>query len=302
MSAALRNLARLAGKLYRINREALIAHRERRAFLRQTPAYWETFPRDVLANARPVFFLSTGRCGTALITEALVRSPLAGCHHAPNPELVYQARLAYEAGPGDHPAVAAAVLAARFELIAEHVVRGRTYIETNSRITFFATALAGLFPQSRFVHVVRRPEAFIRSAVQRGYYEGGYADIGRIRPLGGAVAEAWPGLSAFERAAWLWNETNARIETAKQGWAADRCLSVTAEDVFSQPRCLAGIFAHCGLPVPVESDIARWIQRPVNAGAGGRPPPRFADWPAAAQAGARALLAPDLLARYGYSL
>jgi hypothetical protein len=272
------NAFRLLKKWWRLNRRAWTDFRERRSFRRRDPEYWRGLPERVFHESAPVFFLSTGRCGTALMTEILNRIPGAVCFHAPHPELVYSERKAYEEGLEKFEAYKTAVRAARFELIAEYVVREKVYIETNFRITFFAPHLYDLFPKSRFVHLVRHPGAFVRSAVRRGYYEGGYTDIGRIRPLDGPARDAWPGMSPFERAAWLWNETNLYIERFKESADPERVLTVKAEDLFTDPDAALSIIRHCGLAEPDRNRISKWIVRPVNAQVDGGDLPGYNDW------------------------
>ena len=47
-------------------------------------------------ESQPCFVLSTGRCGTALLTKILEQHSNIDVHHAPIPELVYYSKFAYE--------------------------------------------------------------------------------------------------------------------------------------------------------------------------------------------------------------
>jgi hypothetical protein len=49
-----------------------------------------------LAKVRPVFVLSTGRCGTQWLTELLRCDPAMWVNHSDYPELIRHSRLAYE--------------------------------------------------------------------------------------------------------------------------------------------------------------------------------------------------------------
>lgn len=242
------------------------------------PLFWEQLPRAVLEDHAPVFVLSTGRCGTALITRLLGKVPEALCYHTPQPELVYSERQAYEHGMREFSDYEAAILAARFELIADCVVRRRRYVETNFRITFFAPQLYALFPRARFVHLVRHPGAFVRSAVAREYYQGQYSDVGRIRPLEGETSAAWARMTQVEKCSWLWNETNRFIERFKQGKDPNRILLVRSEELFQEPQTFVKICQHCGISPPVRSKIIRQLRRPVNAQDKRTMLPRYEDW------------------------
>lgn len=300
MKGPLKDIRRLAGRLWRLNRRAWTDFRERRRFRHRPPEYWNRLPQLVFDESEPVFFLSTGRCGTALITRILNRIPGAACFHAPVPELVYSERQAYQEGLEKFDAYRTAIRAARFELIAEYLVREKAYVETNFRITFFAPHLYDLFARSRFVHLVRHPGAFVRSAVRRGYYEGGYTDIGRIRPVDGPAHDPWPEMSAFERAAWLWNETNLFIERFKDTADPDRLLTVRAEDLFADPDAALSIIRHCRLPEPDRRKVRKWIARPVNAQIARSDLPPYQDWDEAKKDDVRRWA--TCAERYGYDL
>lgn len=293
-------ILRLAKKLFELNRRAYVSYKERREFLRKPPDYWSRFPQLVLQEHAPVFFVSTGRCGTALVTKILEEIPGVACFHAPAPELLYSERKAYEEGLEKPEAYQIAVRAARFELVAECEIRGRTYVETSFRCTFFAPHLYELFPRSRFVHLVRHPGAFVRSGVRRRYYEGQYTDIGRIIPLRGPAAERWAEMTTFERNAWLWNETNEFIELFKEGRDRERILTVKAEDLFSDPDMALKIIEHCGLPAPPRKRIARWIRRPINAQLDDSNLPPYEDWDGTLKQEVRRWV--TCAERYGYEL
>ena len=256
---------RLLKKLYKLNYEAYINYKDRKRFSHCFNRSWEEFPIRVFEEQSPVFFLSTGRCGTALVSKVLDKVPDVACFHKPTPELVYMQRKAYEEGLKKFDAYKIAICAARFDTLAECVVRKKTYIETNCRITFFAHHLRELFPNSRFVHLVRHPGEFVRSAVRRKYYEGHFLDIGRIRPLSGQAFDAWPEMTAFSRAAWLWNETNRHIESFKKICEPNRILTINSDDIFSNPETMIAIIKHCGHEPPSISTISKLISQPVNA-------------------------------------
>jgi len=287
-------------ELWALNRDAIRAHRERRRALSQPPALWADLPRRVFEEHEPVFVLSTGRCGTRLLTDVFELADGVICHHAPQPELWYAERLAYERGLEEFEAFATAIRACRFELVADCVIRGRRYIETNQRITFFAPHLNAVFPRARFIHLVRHPAAFVRSGVIRRFYTGQRTDVGRIVPVRGDALERWPAMSSVERCAWLWSETNRFIEDFKPRCDPARVLTVKAEDLFAGPAAAASVFAFCGLPAPAEPRLRRRLLRPVNASAPDNGLPAYAEWPAERQQELRRW-APDA-ARYGYAL
>lgn len=266
--AQLTELWRLARKLIANNIETVRAHSERRRFLSRHDIDWQSFPEELFATHEPVFVLSTGRCGTALLTSILSRVSRVICEHSPTPELVAIERHAHEHGVDQFDAYRTAISAARFDLISEAHLRGRRYIETNCRITFFAPHLADLFPRARFIHLVRHPGDFVRSAVRRGYYEGRYFDMGRIMPRTGRAAGEWQSMNPFERTAWLWNETNQFIERFKST-NSDRVLTVKAEDLFANPQAPMNVLDFLQLPLLSPNVLGRCLRQPVNQQVGG---------------------------------
>src|SRR6056297_1347589 len=220
---------RLTKKLLAANAGLMRDYRERRSYHRKPSDYWEKLPDLVLSGTTPVFFLSTGRCGTALLTKVFEKINNVLCHHAPRPEMLYAERLAYEHGAEQFEAYKTAILASRFEMLADCLVRDCRYVETNYRITFYAPHLAALLPHAKFIHLVRHPGDFVTSAIRSDYYLGQYTDIGRIRPVRGDDMQRWPQWSQLEKCAWLWNETNRFIEDFKAQCDPDRVLTVKSE-------------------------------------------------------------------------
>lgn len=275
----LRGIWRLARKAIALNREAYSAWAQRRKRGPHPPEYWAKLPSTVFDEHRPVFVLSTGRCGTALLTRIFDRIPGVLCYHAPQPELVYSERRAYEEGREQFESYVTAIRVARFELLADAVRRGQRYVETNYRITFFAPHLRELFCGARFVHLVRHPGSFTRSGVRCGFYQGQYTDLGRIRPTEGRAAHAWPDMTPIERCAWLWNETNRFIERFKASGGKGEVITVRSEELFADPAAMQGILEHCYLPRPEPGEIESWIEDRVNQSKGGAVSDPYTRWP-----------------------
>ena len=255
---------RLLNKLAILNWRTLQAYYERRSYRCNILNYEPQFPEAVFQRHEPVFVLSTGRCGTALLTQLLARSPKALCYHSPSPELTGIERQVHREGHVNFDCYLTAIAVARFELIADSALRGRRYVETNRHITFFAPHLRHLFPRARFIHLVRHPGAFVRSGIRRRYYQGSYGDMGRIQPYQGEAESAWPEMNAYERCAWLWNETNAFIERIKSEAKCGSILTVKSENLFTDPETTIKIFEHCGFDCPELGRVASWIKRKVN--------------------------------------
>lgn len=223
-------------------------------------------PQQVLAEAPCLFVLSTGRCGTLLLSRLLATNFRLDVYHHRKPALLYASKLIYSAGPAHQTESETAILHARYEFVRDSYATGGIYVETNNRITFYAQALANVFAGSRFVHLVRHPGSFVRSAIRRRYYEGVSADEGRIVPRKtDPASETWPTMSRVRRAAWLWNATQQEIENFKSSEQRPEVLTVRAEDLFTKPQETLRVFEYIGVDAPEPAKITKMLHKPINA-------------------------------------
>src|SRR6056297_2758382 len=170
----------------------------------------------------PIFFLSTGRCGTKWFSELLTHSKELFVLHSPVPSLAIQNKLAYELFKKNSlnknciDLLKEIFLTGREQYLRYTYKTNKRYIETNNYITFFAPILMELFPDAKFVHLYRHPGEFVRSAIRRNYYtENNPDNLKRIVPLDNPEKDHWENFSQIEKTAWLWNETNLFIEHFK---------------------------------------------------------------------------------------
>ena len=156
------------------------------------------------------FILSTGRCGTMTLARVLNQHPAVAAFHEPFPRLIEMSGEAYKRPESD--LMKLIINIARSDYIKEFNRQGKLYIETANRLTFFAHAINHVFPHAKFIHLVRNPLAVIKSGVRRGWYCGHPWDIGRIVPeVPNNNGRSWLDLSATEKVAWNWVETNSFI-------------------------------------------------------------------------------------------
>ena len=225
---------------------------------------YTVLPQIVHEEARCCFALSTGRCGTKLLTNLLRLSKGIQSVHEPLPVLVYPSKLAYETSHEDREKFRLGIDMARYEFIENAFLRNQIYVETNNRLTFFAPFLAEVFKQSKFIHLVRHPGDFVRSGIRRMWYSGKHSyDTGRIVPTDNNIN--WYRMTQIEKIAWLWNETNQFIEDFKLNLAdANGIIFVKAEDLFSRTETAVKIFEFLQVEPPPEKQISEVIKRPVN--------------------------------------
>ena len=218
----------------------------------------EQLPSAVMANAEPVFVLSTGRVGTMLLTRLFELEEGLHIEHEALPEMLFAGKTAYSA-PDNIEFAKGAFMAGRYEAIRDCHMQGQRYVETNNRLTFFAPAMAELFPKAKFIHLLRHPESFVSSGIQRNWYTGKtITDEGRIQPPSDAGAQ-----TTQDKIAWLWNATNAFIDEFKEGPGKDRTLTVRSEDLFSNVEEAQRIMNWLDFKANTAS-IKRVLDTPVN--------------------------------------
>jgi hypothetical protein len=257
-------------------------------------------PQEVL-NAPYCFVLSTGRCGTGLITKILKYGPDLLVEHNPKPELEYVSSVVHREQPPIE-SLWIAVLAARFDLFfLEAFRRGRIYVETNNRISFFAPALAEMLPNAKFIHLVRHPADFVRSGMRRNYYKEGSIQHQRLQLLDN---DKWNKMSRVEKISWEWNEINSAIEDFKNKCDQSRIMMIKSEDLFTQPELIGAIFTFINQPNPFQSwPIERvrnkLINKPMNKQITGYFP-KYSGWTAEDKLKLQSYA--TLSGRYGYTL
>lgn len=168
----------------------------------------------------PVFFLSTGRCGTKWFSDLFEKDRTRAVFHRPVPSLAIQGRQIYKLlvkGNGNLSESEKSLIMEIFWAAREDPIRysyktGKRYIETNNYITFFAPVLKEIFPDAKFVHLIRHPGDFVRSGISRHYYTGTSMDAVRLSPENDEEKTYWEKMGQLSKVAWLWNETNRLID------------------------------------------------------------------------------------------
>jgi len=259
---------------------------------------WAQFDAEQLTLAAPCFVLSTGRCGTLWLTKLLRLSRYAQVNHADYPELIRHGRLAYEQYAQEPRVFCEIIRATRDEFIARAYRYGQVYVETNNRITFFAHAIKYVYPEARFIHLLRHPGDFVRSGLNRKWYGGQQRhDLGRIvrRDSSGS----WQTMSDVEKVAWLWNETNQFIKNFVAELDGQQHIQVRAEDMFSDPTVALSICEFIGVDDVEPEMVVKMLKRQINKQRQATIDP-YKTWPDSEKECVRRYAV--LAAHYGYGL
>ncbi len=229
---------------------------------------------------KPVFFLSTGRCGTSWFSVMLEQDPNVKVLHSPNPSFSVQnayyyslwknsdinkkilldfGKNLYTTGRGEH---------------LRHLYKSnKRYIETNNHITFFAPVLAKIFPDSLFVHVYRHPGEFVRSGIRRGWFHQNQDASSKMIQPGNNLTH-WDSYSQIQKIAWVWQETNQFIEDFKEQLNPNRHITFNFNS--KDKDSLDTLFSFIEVGISYEQLGSRINQR-INSQSTGDFP-RYADW------------------------
>ena len=270
--------------------------RMRRALYRGTGNALQSAWRD----ARCTFVLSTGRTGTATLTELFDHVPGVTAVHEPNPELLQERMEARHAVAEDPERFRTIFARSRgLRLLKAHRA-GHHYVETSARLTFFAPVIYEQLPNARFLFVHREPWDVVRSGMRRGWYRDHPNDPVRIRPVPGEAAyDGWNEMSQFEQICWYWAAYNRFALDFYESVGGDRVLMVRATDLFTG-AALPEIFSFMGLNLPAEKVLERELKAQHNAQHAAHFPEADA-WTDEQREALRRYAGPEM-ARLGYAL
>ena len=226
-----------------------------------------------------VFVLSTGRVGTETLAALLAQAPAVYSVHEPKPALLPVTYEAYMSRADDERLIDV-LRAVRGEAVASACAHGQIYSETNPRMTFVAQALARAFPASRFIHLHRHPYQVIYSCMRRAHYRGHPGDFARIHPRQGDPYYAdWDNMTALEKVAWNWQESNSLALDFMAKLAPERLLNLTSDEMFKgSDAMLQHLFGFLGVAVPNRVRSQEVLQSQLNRQVGGVPANRPENW------------------------
>lgn len=247
-------------------------------------SFFQLRGNDFKGMPAPVFFLSTGRCGTNWFTNLLASDKSQKVFHEPIPNFGVQGKVAYEiySAAGFKPTetedqlLKELFLTGREQYLRYSYKTQKRFIETNNQITFLAPAIVALFPETKFVHLNRHPGEFVRSAMRRKFYNNP-DDIKRIVPIvSDPFFESWDKFDLVEKNSWLWSATNQFIESFKSTIPQKNQLYFDFSTL--DQASVEGLCQFLGVTIP-SSVISKLLDRPVNAQRSGRVA-KYQDWEA----------------------
>lgn len=218
-------------------------------------------------SARPFFIVSSGRSGTAMLHKALCAKPDVEMHHEYAVQISQPLAVKRYLGLIDE-ATARRHIAETFGA-AIHYSRARLWGDSSNKLSWLVADLTALFPEARFIHLVRDGRKVASSyfhklsrenyddrsnAIMQAHYDGDapapppeklywWPVPRRDDPL----AAAFRGFDQFQRICWHWAEINRVILESLAALPADRTLFVRLEDLARSPSRVREMWSFLGL-------------------------------------------------------
>jgi hypothetical protein len=211
----------------------------------------------------PVFVLSTGRVGTKFLTVLLGRSHNIRSYHESVPRMELFCNDIYY-GRSDLEKLSMVFNAARYDLILNAYISNKIYFESNHALTFFAYAIQKIYKKAKFIHIIRNPETFVRSALIKDWYERkGIWDAGRVKVKDQNI---WNGMDQIEKISWLWNTTNQFIEEFKNdNLGKNNIFTIKLEELFCDLDKLTSLVKFVGAEKNDEEFIKKFMGRKIHS-------------------------------------
>jgi Sulfotransferase family len=235
-------------------------------------------------SATPFFVVSSGRSGTAMLVKALSADKAITIEHE------YMVHLVQPLAVRRYAALAneeeARRVLAQCHGAAVHYASTPLWGDSSNKLSWLIPDLAALFPEGKFIHLVRDGRKVASSYFHKLHAEC-YDDVstrvmaahlnapGQVAapppekkywwPQPGAndpYRDEFPRFNQFERIAWHWSEINRTILKDIETVPEERRLFLRLEDLRAQPSAAASLFAF--LDRPFRDEYFAAFARPHN--------------------------------------
>lgn len=210
--------------------------------------------------------LSTGRCATVTLTRLFQLCTSANSYHEVIPKLFSIGRDAYLYYNDviKTEKIKNKFLKKRKELFGKAETGNKKYIEIGPHVTFLPYIIDSIFPNSKFIHLVRNPIDVIISGMNRAAYRNHSSDKLRIRPRPKSeYFNDWEKYSQLQKLSWFWMTTNQWIVDFMEGIPKERKLLIHSEDIFENN--IDNIFKFIDLTKPNDEAINKILKKKLNA-------------------------------------
>ena len=231
---------------------------------------------------QPFFIVSSGRSGTAMLHKALSAVPGVEMHHEYAVQITQPLAVKRYLGVIDD-ARTRGVLDDTFGAALAHAT-GTHWGDSSNKLSWLVPDLAALFPEARFVHLVRDGRKVassyfhklgaenyddVSNTVLQDWYDGKTSLPPPEKPYWWPVprrddpmADAFRRFDQFQRICWHWAEINRVALEALRALPRQRTLFVRLEELAQSPAKVRELFEFLG--VPYGDDRFAAFARPHN--------------------------------------
>lgn len=217
-------------------------------------------------DQKAIFVLSTGRVGTQTLARILTQSSKTIGFHEPTPKLYSLSKEAFYNSEEERIEIASeAYNLLRKDHLKFATLLNKRYVETSPQNTFLGPAIKKLLPNSKFIHLIRKPEDVILSGINRGWYSGHNYDKFRILPKTDSVFfDKWKSFSQLEKNVWLWTETNNWIKKFVSKLPEGDSFLLHSEKMFNNEKGFEELFSVFGIDNIKVGSIKKILAKKLN--------------------------------------
>jgi hypothetical protein len=220
--------------------------------------------RDMYSSYSPVFVLSTGRCGTKFLSELLNNFNNIKAYHEAKPHMELFCNDIFYYNKKNYNDLIFIFNSIRYILILDSYIKNKIYFESNHALTFFAYAIKNCFNNAKFIHIIRDPRTFVRSAFIRDWYtDSSIWDVGRLMMENKKI---WNKLDRIEKISWLWYTTNQYIENFKESNKGHVLIhTIKFEELFNDSNKLLNLVKFIGVNNVSTDFIKKFMKKKINS-------------------------------------
>ena len=235
-------------------------------------------------SAQPVFIVSSGRSGSAMIAKILERFDTVEMHHEYLCTHIQPVAVQYYMGLISRDEAAEALRAVHGAAI--HYCERPVWADSSNKLAWLVDVLADVFPEARFVHLLRDGRkvagSYFRKLADECYDDAATARLTQYVDARGELPAPppekrywWPlprpdhplaarfrDFDQFERIAFHWAESNHVALEALEALSRERRMTVKLEALRKDPDCIDRLLRFVG--VTPKGNELQILQRPFN--------------------------------------
>ncbi|MEX2566787.1 MAG: hypothetical protein WD431_12650, partial [Cyclobacteriaceae bacterium] len=208
-------------------------------------------------NREISFVLSTGRCGSHSISKILNQHPQIISLHEPLYQQLSVISINYLSGLMNRDEVKCELI--KLYLNLPYIYKNTLYVESDQKIAPLAEILLEIFPNSKFIWLIRNPKTFLESARVRGWYLNDepifskdsvlivpkfYSQGCRLSAVNINRMEKseWSNLSQDDKILWYWNYWNYLIKCFINNINIEKIFFLKLEEISKESKNILHFF------------------------------------------------------------